>query len=316
MFKRSSWLAGCIILLGILLAGFGYISGGKWFIFKDDTGFHVPAKTTLEKNVYETENFSNIQVISHNSDVQIKTGDHFALETHTVNKDDVSFHVKDNTLTVTTPEAKKNTFEFGIGNFHSSSITIYVPKDTKLHTVDIATSFGDTTLQHILYQQLLLDSGSGDITLQQTDGETTTIEQGFGDITARNITGKTLQIENQNGDITIGGTIIDSATITSSFGDITLHLQTSRQLTVHSNNGDIAIDGLLNGLTAITSSFGDINLQLQNKQSALGFDLQTQFGDITVNQKSYSNQASQVVTSDQKLTISSDNGDIELSFVK
>lgn len=277
MTSKNTLFAMTLFALGILLALVGYFSGGRWFIEKDAEGFHVPSSTKLVSQSHELDAFTNIKIVNEYGDIDIVTSDSvYKLDTKVLKQQDVTYHIKDGTLTIETVAKKKNDFQIGFGSFSSPSIKLYVPKDAKIDSVTIDSNFGDIAIQELHYQQLNL-------------------VQDYGDITFNNMIG-------------------DNTEITQSFGDLTLHHFTSNGIGIESEHGDISIDGTLNGQSTITSSFGDTTLHLQNKQSELGYNLTTSFGDITINDEEQSGTVTQVNNADDQLHISLSQGDLDVTF--
>ncbi|MGN4125748.1 DUF4097 family beta strand repeat-containing protein [Lysinibacillus sphaericus] len=276
MISRHKLIAVTMITLGLLLAVIGYLSGGKWSLIKDETGIHVPTKQSLVNNSYTLEAFTSIDVFTDYGDVEILSGDSYVLEVNAIEDEDVRYSVKNGTLTVETESKKKNRLSFGFSVNQTPSIKIYVPEKVALNKVVVDSNFGDTTLRGLHYQQLNVISNYGDIRFKHIDGINTEITQ--------------------------------------SFGDMTLEQFTSNGFVAESEHGDIDIDGTLNGQTTITSSFGDTTLNLQNKKSDLGYELNTDFGDITVDRQEQSSKISQLVKGNHQLSVSLSHGDLSLSL--
>ena len=102
--------------------------------------------------------------------------------------------------------------------------------------------------------------------------------------------------------------------ITQSFGDLALQQFSSERFIAENEHGDIDIDGELNGESTITSSFGDIDLELLNKKNELGLDLNTNFGEISLNNNSIEGDYSQSYVGDNQLSVSITHGDLDLSL--
>lgn len=269
-------IAGSMIVIGIILAIVGYASGGKWFILKSDAGFHVPNDQSLVTNSYELDAFTNINLFNEHADIEILPSDSYSLEINTFEPTDVNYAVKDGELTVEFKNTKDNAISIGFRSFKTPSIKIYVPKDAKLSNIVLDSRFGDVNLQHLNYQKLNLFVSHGDISFENIVAGDTEVAQ--------------------------------------SFGDMTLQQFSSGSFVAESEHADIDIGGALNGKSTITSSFGDIELQLQNKENELGFDLNTNFGDITLNNKSIEGDFSQPHKGDNQLEVSISHGDLELSL--
>lgn len=276
MTSRHTHIAITMIAFGILLALVGYFSGGKWSLVLTDEGIQLPENNTLLNNSYKLDDFTNINVINHYGDVEIVASDRFALETNVIKDNDVTYSIKDHTLTVETKSKKKNGLQIGFFSFGNPSIKIYVPSDVTLKTVVLNSNFGDTTIRGLNYQELTLTEDFGDIIFKDTTG--------------------------------------DKTEITQSFGDIKLQQFSSNGFVVESEHGDINIDGTLNGQSTITSNFGDTTLRLQNKIGELGYELQTDFGDLTVDKKEQNSKVSQSYNGENQLKATVSHGDLQLTL--
>ncbi|MEB2279778.1 DUF4097 domain-containing protein [Lysinibacillus xylanilyticus] len=274
MTSRHTHIAITMIALGVLLALVGYFSGGKWSFEINDEGIQLPENNKLVSNSYELDDFTNLNIINHYGDVEIVTSNRYALETNVINDDDVTYSIKDKTLTVETKDKKKNRFQFGFSSFRTPSIKIFVPADVKLKTVVLDSNFGDTTIHGLQYQELKLIEDFGDILLKDTTG--------------------------------------DKTEITQSFGDMKLQQFSSNGFVAESEHGDMNIDGTLNGQSTITSDFGDAKLHLQNKKSEFGYELQTDFGDLTVDDEDQNSKVSKPYNGDNQLKATISHGDLQL----
>lgn len=276
MMSRHTHIAITMIAFGILLALVGYFSGGKWSFVLTDEGIQLPESNKLVNNSYKLDDFTNLNVINHYGEVEIVTSDRYALETNVMKDDDVTYSMKDHTLTVETKGKKKNGFQFGFGSFRNPSIKIYVPSDVKLKTVVLNSNFGDITIRGLNYQELTLIEDFGDILFKDTTG--------------------------------------DKTEITQSFGNIELQHFSSNGFVAESEHGDINIDGTLNGQSTITSNFGDTTLHLQNKKDELGYELQTDFGDLIVDNEDRNSKVSQSYIGENQLKATISHGDLQLTL--
>ncbi|MEG0260048.1 MAG: DUF4097 family beta strand repeat-containing protein [Lysinibacillus sp.] len=269
-------IAGSMIVTGIVLAIIGFASGGKWSITLDRTGFQVPDEGTLETKSYELDAFTSINIVNDYGDIEILQSDSYALEIKSIATTDITYEVKDGTLTVKAKKLREKPLTIGVWQSEFPSIKVYIPKDAKLANIVLETSFGDVKMQQLNYEQLNLFAD-------------------YGDIAFKNITAGQTEI-------------------TQDFGDMALQQFSSDSLVAKSEYGDIAIDGTLNGKTTITSNLGDVDLQLLNKYSDLGFELNTDLGDITLNGKDFGSKHSQVHKGDNQLDVSLSLGELDLSL--
>jgi len=127
-----------------------------------------------------------------------------------------------------------------------STVTLSLPKGTKLSTLKGNSSLGDVSLSDLTIQKLDLKLSSGSVTIDNT-----TVEKGY--------------LASSLGDINLNKSKLSDSTIKLSSGSIN-----SQQLTL---SGDINID----------NSLGDIQLNLVKESlETLSFDIETSMGSITV----------------------------------
>lgn len=276
MTSRHKLIALTIITLGILLAVIGFSSGGRWSIVQEGSAFTVPAKNGLAHHAYTLDAFTDVRIHNDYGDVEIIQSDSYSLETNVLKNTDVTYSLKDGTLTVETKSKRKSGISLGLGTMATPSIKITVPKEANLTSIIIDSNFGDTILKGLQYKQLSLTGDYGDILLKNSMGEQTEIIQSFGDLTVAQLL--------------------------------------SNGFVVESEHGDIDIDGTLNGQSDITSSFGDTSLNLKNKKSGIGYELKTSFGEVTVNDEDHGGKTSQLHEGDNQLNVSLLHGDLELSL--
>lgn len=242
MTAKHTLIAITMIAAGILLALVGYFTGGRWLIIKDEDGFHVPSNQQLVNQTYTLDAFTRIDLQNDYGDLDIIAGgSDYKLETKVLKQQDVTYRIDNGTLIIATAARKKNSIEFGFGNFHSPSIKIYVPADQKLDTITINNSFGDIDIHQLHYQQLNLQQDYGDISFDHITGDNTKISQSFGDITLQQYTSNGTIIDSEHGDIDIDGTLHGPTSISSNFGDTTLSLQNKKVRSAMTSQQALAI---------------------------------------------------------------------------
>lgn len=268
-----------MIIVGLFLVVAGYAFGAKWEIHLNKTGFHVPAQSEPITENIPLETFTSIDAQIEFGDVTIISSDENKIKIVRNDNFKVHHHIENGKLTITDENTKKGfNLEIGIGitNFQSPSITIYVPKDIKLQSINIVTEFGDTNIKGLDTDNLLISSEHGDTTIKQLQSASTQITHGFGDI-------ELLQF-------------------------------TSNELFIESEHGDVDIEGLLLGSSVIQTYFGDADLQLQNSKFDLSYTLSTDFGDVSINRKEKGNDSTLFSKSNNQLEVNAEHGDIDLEF--
>ena len=168
-----------------------------------------------------------------------------------------------------------------------------------------------------------VDSNNGSVTIEglRVRGEIKVTSQ-FGDISLGKVDAEAYNIESQNGRIVVDGAT-GKVSVSSQFGEIKLLNAVNVTANLTAVNGGITFTGSLgDGPHVFTSDYGGIRLNLP-EDSALDFDLQTEFGSIasefemTVKGKiEEKHWQGRINGGGAELTVNTNNGNIELNILK
>lgn len=243
-------VAAC--LFGGALIATGTATGGMNHLLQAD-------QTKYSKKTEEFSNISALEIELSNRNLVIEESDDEKVHLTYYQGKEASERIvtKDNqgTLSVQQP---KHLVSFGWSNsirsflnlFNNeeqrSTVTLSLPKGTKLSTLKGDSSLGDVSLSGLNVQKLELSLSAGGLTINNS-----TIDNG--------------SLSNSLGDINLNQSKLADSTIKLSSGSIN-----SQQLTL---TGDIHID----------NSLGDVQLNLvKDSLNTLSFDLETSLGSIKV----------------------------------
>lgn len=243
-------VAAC--LFGGALIATGTATGGLNHLLQAD-------QTKYSKKTEEFSNISALEIELSNRNLVIEESDDEKVHLTYYQGKEASERIvtKDNqgTLNIQQP---KHLVSFGWSNsirsflnlFNNeeqrSTVTLSLPKGTKLSTLKGNSSLGDVSLSGLNVQKLELSLSAGGLTINNS-----TIDNG--------------SLSNSLGDINLNQSKLADSTIKLSSGSIN-----SQQLTL---SGDINID----------NSLGDIQLNLVKESlNTLSFDLETSLGSIKV----------------------------------
>jgi DUF4097 and DUF4098 domain-containing protein YvlB len=186
-------------------------------------------------------------------------------------------------------------------------------------TVDLHSDFGDVGLSEARVGQVTLTTNSGGMTLTDVQASgAVTLQDDFGDIIFETGSSAALDVHAQSGKIRLSGLTVNGAltahsdfgdvTVTGvdagsyslssnsgavtadgvhgrvwvqdDFGDILVRNAQEAVLDLNTNSGDVVFEGTLGeGPHTLHSDFGAVRLVLP-AETALSFDLQTEFGSI------------------------------------
>ncbi len=349
--NRGRFLAVCAALAaaGLILTIAGIAMGGLVTgIQLNGDGFHVSAPLLYKKSSpyiekeEELEPFDSIEANVDYADIQIVySGEIYAASYFIENGTEFQCTVEDGKLTVGQKRSPTLFTWFSFGNTNISSaknyyITIYVPLDTKLKTVDIQTSsgnlecsglqaevlhaasdYGDVRLDSVQAQELEADVESGSLTLAQVDSSTCSIQNSYGNVTLEDVSiNKNAAFTLESGDMQLQNVFVNNFALNSSYGNVTGETVQFQNVTAVMESGDCDIeDASLLGHWDMKASYGDVKLKLASLLADYNYFLKTEYGEISMNGEDVGDTFHTLLQDTDKkksIEIDSESGNIEI----
>ncbi|KAB2329157.1 DUF4097 family beta strand repeat-containing protein [Bacillus mesophilum] len=309
--RPSKRIAIYLIAAGILLACTGAAAGSKFSIINTSEGFKAAGEEDLQQEEWSLEEFNNIDINLNDADIEVLPSTEYKIEIERLESRKVSHYVEDDTLFIEEENARPSFFMMNFAFVsYSTKVKVYVPET--LEDIKIDHHFGDLTLGGVESNFILISKEDGDIEIHNIQSKQLAIQNSYGDITGSDLKIDQLDLQLNDGNVKLDSIDAASAAFKNKFGDTTLQDYTSQETYLESTDGDLHIGGELLGDSTITSSYGDIHLSLVNKQAELNYDIENEYGDISINGQEYVDKASNHNDSDHKLTVSSKDGDVEM----
>ena len=165
-----------------------------------------------------------------------------------------------------------------------STVTLSLPKGTKLSTLKGNSSLGDVSLSGLTVQKLDLSLSAGSLTVKNSTISTGDLSNSLGDVSLSDLAIQKLDLKLSSGSVTIDNTTVEKGYLANSLGDINLNKSKLSDSTIKLSSGSINSQQLtLSGDINIDNSLGDIQLNLVKESlETLSFDIETSIGSITV----------------------------------
>jgi len=136
----------------------------------------------------------------------------------------------------------------------------------------------------------------------------------FGASKFETIDAKNLVIDSDSGDVTVNGCQVESIDIKNNFGDITANNLVSSQTDIDANSAEINISGEFSGQTIINNKFGNIRFTTAIAKENYTYDIYTDFGDVIFDNNRRNGGIQGGNSSGNGLYITNANGDIQVNF--
>lgn len=160
-----------------------------------------------------------IQIECKLSNLSIKQGTEFKIEATTV-EDKFECENKDGTLKI-----REKEFRFFRNNVSDSSITVYIPENSKLTNVKIETGAGKVTIEKLSADKLRLDLGAGSVKISDINVEKEAkINGGVGKVKIENSILNNLELDCGVGEFEMTAKLIGNTDIDCGVGRLEVNL--------------------------------------------------------------------------------------------
>lgn len=274
--KTLLGIGGALCLIGALLFGIGFASGGTKYVHATDLNSMSATSNrkssanrfTLKKT--EIPDFTSFDVNLKDSDLNIKESPNeksyieYAQATKD-KKDPVSYSVENGTLTIKESGNTGASYHINVDiSFLQAALS---SKNMSDYTNEASKYENYVTLY--LPKDKLVSSAK--------------IYLGYGDFYAKNAALDTADIKLDDGDFDADTFTANTGKLTFSYGDCNLQKASLGNISLISKDGDFTVEELtLSGKTKIALSYGDAEITLNDSTKKVsGFDLATHYGTIS-----------------------------------
>lgn len=247
----------------------------------------VKADTSSKNNEYKVEKldleaFSNIEVnIEYNADVEIVTGDSYGVILHYYGPDYSIDYSNESGVLRIADDVTDKAYEMSnqrVNNY----VTIIVPGDTNLSTVDIIATSGDISLKSVQTNDIKTLTYSGDSSFVDMIIGSGDLQTYSGDIDVKDLQSSTVKMTSISGDITVKGKVYGSSTFEATSGDVVIACKEQEKMysyNLSTTSGSIGVNGKVvedevgaeknvqnskENIIKATSTSGDIDIAFDN----------------------------------------------------
>lgn len=277
---RKSTLIWLIVAASLMVAGALIFTGAMCAMNWDFSSLSTVKYLT---NTYEiTEDFDEILLQCSTTDVYILPSPDGVLRVECVEEEKITHNVAvDGKILHITENDTRAWYEFISIGSHETSITIYLPENTRLG-VQVICSTGDVTVKNVRTSGLNLKLTTGDISITNTVLTGNIWLRGStGDVNMENVSCKSITSTAGTGDITLEGVIAqEKFDITRTTGDVKFTACDAPEICVTVDTGDVK-GSLLSGKNfTVETSTGDVRVPPSTGGGACV--IKTSTGDINI----------------------------------
>ena len=256
--KKSSIIIGVVfIVLGLALMSGVFVAFGFDFSKLDTAEY--------ETNTYSlSESFSNIEIISKETDIEIKPSADGETKIVLVEKAKAkhTVSVQDGTLKISVNDEREWQDYINI-NIKHLSMTVYVPSE-QYERLKIENRTGNVNIENIKAYNIDISVSTGDTELKDVDCKNLVIKGSTGDTVLKDVVAtEKLTVERSTGNIQFDNSDAATITIKTTTGSVTGTLRTAKIFIAKTFTGKISVpETLTGGKCEITTSTGDIKIEL------------------------------------------------------
>ena len=219
---------------------------------------NVPLTKLVMKTYIVSEEFKNIELDSKDANVSIKRSDDDICKVVCGENDKVYHDVEVKNGVLTIKRNHKEIWFFSIiGLSDLNKMEIYLPSDNYDSLMVNAKSGSVEILDNFVFENVEIDSQSGNITIEKIQSKNVTSTLKSGNIRLKDIKSINVHLQTKSGDVTIENAILDGdVSVSCDSGSVKMSDLKSDLLTISTKSGIINLSNVLidNNMTLISQS--------------------------------------------------------------
>ncbi len=313
--KITTIISLCFILIGIGLAGSGYMLGGNmnWSYLPSSNRFFTEKNATHKIIKNNLDSFTNIDLSCDSYDIVVTQGDSFSLSYPEYTNIHTTYSIENDTLKL---ESKsEHTVNFSLsGSSSDYTLVLTIPSRQALKKITLNSSSGDIELSNLTFDQINIASDYGDITLANLSGNALKLKADSGNVNLSDTELASGNFTLNYGDFDVKSTTISECELVNDSGDFSAKKFTSDNATLDLHYGDVTAESsTIKKLTASLDS-GDCDLELAGNKKDYSLDLSSDTDDIEVDDENIGEHYSYIRDTPNTIQVSTHYGSISLNF--
>lgn len=289
------------IVAGFIFTGIGYAFNKNTFL--ENTQMDKSSATSSEKYEYENESisleaFRNINIVSDLNNIEIIPADKYKLDLkYKKEYVNIEYKIENETLIIREKKVKNEAYNLeDYKNNKGNGVKIYIPKNTQINNLSIASNISNLYLNEISINKLDLSCDTGNININNCKSSQSNILTATGSIDVKNLDGLSAKFESNMGNINIVNSSIKET------------------LELSNNLGHTKFQGELLGNINVSNNLGNIELDINNKQKEYNYNLQTDSGKIIINDETKNKKFIKDNNSKFNINLECNSGNINLKI--
>lgn len=339
--KKVLWIiVSIIIVLGILLAVVGITTGTNRGVYFDNTGVHIIGKEEKEE-FFTMEELKEISINVQDFNILFEESEEYGIGIKSYeDSNEIEKNVEDRILKIKEKEkARFRIFSFDFSFLEEDKtpyIKIYLPKEALLNCLEINTKNSNLKVSNLEVKELKIGNKYGKVELEEMIINNMKVEMQDGNFFANNvkaaqidfsskygeanfntINSEVLNAQLKNGNLKLNKVYVREAVLNCKYGQIQGSEIEAINSKITNENGDIKLEGDFIGNTEIDSTYGKIRVDLKKEEIYYNVDLNTKYGNITLNGEKLEENTYQINHEKEKLLkAKAKNGNIMIDFNK
>lgn len=271
--RKNIWMAILTLITVCCVIGGTFYHAGMFDLKK---GFRLGEDRMTSTSV-DLETFHAINVDADMMSLSIEEGDRFYLHGKCTDRLKVEYEIKDGILFLKERNPRK-AFWGGVRN-ESCNMTLTIPKNTEMDSVEIKLAMGNADLENIASIECEAQTNMGNCTLEKCSFNKADIDTNMGEITIKNTDLGKADIDNDMGSIRIKNCIFQDLNVDNSMGEILIEANQSLdnyQIELEAAMGDVQVNGQSEGTKyrqsgnagtlEASTSMGSVRLDYKNAE--------------------------------------------------
>lgn len=182
--------------------------------------------------------------------------------------------------------------------------------------ITVENEYGNVELEDVKAGQIKVKANSGNLEATEIAADFLSVKDEYGDISLQNINTNGVNLTADSGKIFLENVETKDVTVYSEYGDVDGKKVKTGSLSGELNSGNCNIRELDVKSVDVKSDYGNVKLKLTTKLTNYSYDLETEYGEISLGKKKMGENYESLEEEKEKIAVYCESGNVEIEGVE
>lgn len=176
--------------------------------------------------------------------------------------------------------------------------------------------YGNTVLKDVTAGQLNITANSGNLEVDEVTADNIIVYNEYGNVLLQKAQADGMDLKANSGSISLEDVETNDVVVKAEYGDVKGYNIKMNSLSGILNSGNCKMKDLTVNKVDLKAEYGSVELDLMTKLADYSYDLETEYGEISLGKKQMGERYESLEEGEKKIVVFCESGNIEIGGVK